>query len=258
MRRMCTSRGATKVSRRGLFTALVFCLSFAGCDNTCFIFVSNPAGGTIVIGNTTCPPSKANGTVHLRLTSSVRPTAAVWPTSVQHIFVTFRGIEANPSAMADDDPPGWQELAPKLATEPIQFDLLAHNVDSCESNVLGDVAVPADTYRQIRLRLSTSLAETNEPIPQENHCSGVGLNCIVKTDGATRALLLSSQLLQVSIPPDQITGGSFQVLSGLAANVTIEFSPSSSLVFPADGDVRLVPVFTVDSKSSCESARSDP
>jgi hypothetical protein len=64
-------------------------------------------------------------------------------------------------------------------------------------------------------------------------------------------------MLRIRIPSDQIAGGSFQILPGTAANVTIEFSSSSSVVFAADGDVRLVPVFTVESKSSCESARSD-
>jgi hypothetical protein len=258
MRRMCTSRGATKVSRRGFFIALVFCLSFAGCDNTCFIFVSNPSGGTLVVGTTPCSLNNANGTARIRLTSSVRPTAANWPASIQHIFVTFQGIEANRSATADDDSPDWQELAPQLATVPIQLDLLAHNRDSCESTILSsDVAVPADTYRQIRLRLSSSLAEKNESILQENRCGSFGFNCIVKASGGTRALILNSQMLRIRIPSDQIAGGSFQILPGTAANVTIEFSSSSSVVFAADGDVRLVPVFTVESKSSCESARSD-
>ena len=259
MRHLCTSRGATKVSRRGFFIALVFCLSFAGCDNTCFIFVSNPSGGTLAVGTTSCSLNNANGTARLRLTSSVRPTAADWPASTQHIFVTFQGIEANRSAMADDDSPGWQELAPQLATVPTQLDLLAHNSDSCESTILSsDVVVPADTYRQIRLRLLPGLADRNEPIPQANGCSSVGFNCVVKADGGTRALVLSSQMLRVRIPPDQIAGGSFRILPGKAADLTIEFSSSSSLVFPADGDVRLVPVFTVESKSSCESVRSDP
>ena len=258
MGHMCIFRMATEVPRQIFLTSLLLCLSLTGCGDSCFIFVSNPSGGTLAVGTTSCSLNNPNGTARPRLTSSVRPTPADWPTTVQHIFVTFRGIEANPSAMADDDSPGWQELAPKLATEPIQFDLLAHNVDSCESNVLSDVALPADTYRQIRLRLSSGLAETNEPIPQENRCGSVGFNCIVKADGGTRALILSSQTLRVRIPPDQIAGGSFQILPGTAAPLTIEFSPSSSLVFPADGDVRLVPVFTVESKSSCESARSDP
>jgi len=159
--------------------------------------------------------------------------------------------------MAGDDSPDWQELAPQLATVPIQLDLLKHNSDSCESNVLSDVAVPADTYRQIRLRLSSGLAETNEPIPQENGCGSVGFHCIVKADGGTRALILSSQMLRVRIPPDQIAGGSFRILPGKAADVMIEFSPSSSLVFPADGAVRLAPVFTVKSQPSCEGASSE-
>jgi Domain of unknown function (DUF4382) len=257
MGHMCIFRRATEVPRQVFFISVLFSLSLMGCGDSCFIFVSNPSGGTLVVGTTPCSLNNANGTARIRLTSSVRPTAANWPASIQHIFVTFQGIEANRSATADDDSPDWQELAPQLATVPIQLDLLAPNIDSCDSNVLSDVAVPADTYRQVRLRLSSSLAETNEPILQENRCGSFGFNCIVKADGRTRALILNSQMLRVRIPSDRIAGGSFRILPGTAANVTIEFSPSSSLVFPADGDVRLVPVFTVESKSSCESARSD-
>jgi Domain of unknown function (DUF4382) len=258
MRRMCTSQGATKASRRGFFTALVFCLSFAGCGDTCFIFVSNPSGGTIAVGSTTCPPNQANGTVHLRLTSSVMPSAGDWSTSVQHIFVTLRGIEANPSATAAEDSPDWQELAPKLATQPMQFDLLAHIGDSCAPNTFGDVAVPADVYRQVRLLLSPSHSEANEPVPQENGCGRVGFNCIVRADGGIRPLLLNRQLPQVNIPPDHLAGGFFRILPETTVNLTIEFNPSASLVFPAGEAVLLVPVFTVDSQAPCESvARFD-
>jgi hypothetical protein len=253
MRRMCTSRGATKASRRGFFTALVFCLSFAGCDS-CFIFVSNPSGGTIAVGNTTCPPNKPNGTVRLRLTSPVRPTAADWPTSVQHIFVTFRGIEANPSATADEDSPDWQELAPNLATQPVQLDLLAHIGDSCAPSTFGDVAIPADVYRQVRLLLSPSHSETNEPVPQDNGCGRVGFNCIVTADGGIRPLVLNRQLPQVRIPPDHIADGFFRILPETTVNLTIEFNPRASVVFPAGEAVLLVPVFTVDAQAPCESA----
>ncbi len=254
----CIFRGAIETPRKLFPTLLLFCLSLIGCGDSCFIFVSNPSGGTIAVGTTSCSLNNANGTIRPRLISSVRPTPGSWPASVQHIFLTFQGIEANPSAIADEDSPGWQDLAPKLATQPIQLDLLARSGDSCESNVLGDVEVPADTYRQIRLRLSPDLAGANEPSPQENGCGSVGFNCIVTADGSIRALVLSSQMLRVRIPPDHIAGGSFRILPQTAANLTIEFSPYSSLMFPADGAVRLVPVFTAESQASCEAASSDP
>jgi len=258
MRRMCSSRGATKASRRGFFTALIFCLSLTGCGDSCFIFVSNPSGGTIAVGSTTCPPIKATGTVRLRLTSPVRPTAGDWPASIQHIFVTFRGIEANPSATADEDSPDWQELAPNLATQPVQFDLLAHMGDSCAPSTFGDVAVPADEYRQVRLLLSPSHSETNQPVLQENGCGGVGFNCIVRADGGIRPLVLNRQLPQVNIPPDHLAGGFIQILPETTVNLTLEFNPNASLVFPAGEAVLLVPVFTVDSQAPCESvARFD-
>jgi hypothetical protein len=253
MRRMCTSQGATKASRRGFFTALVCCLSFAGCGDTCFIFVSNPSGGTIVVGTNTCSLNKATGSVRLRLTSSVMPAAGDWPASVQHIFVTFRGIEANPSATAGEDSSDWQDLAPNLETQPVQLDLLTHGDDSCERSTFGDVAIPADAYRQIRLRLSPNQPGANEPVPQKNSCGSVGFNCIVTADGGIRPLALNRQLPQVHIPPDHIAGGFFRILPETAANLAIEFNPHSSLVFSAGEAVLLVPVFTVGSQASCES-----
>jgi hypothetical protein len=181
------------------------------------------------------------------------PAAGDWSTSVKHIFVTFRGIEANPSATAGEDSADWQELAPNLAMQPVQLDLLTRRDDSCEPSTFGEVAVPADTYYQIRLRLSPSQPGANEPVPQENGCGDVGFNCIVTADGGIRPLVLNRQLPQVHIPPGHIAGGFFQILPGTAANLAIEFNPHSSLVFSAHEAVVLVPVFTVDSQASCES-----
>jgi hypothetical protein len=175
--------------------------------------------------------------------------------AIQHIFVTLRGIEATPSVIPNDDSPDWRELAPKLATQLEQLDLLAHNSGSCElkQNTFADAAIPADSYRQFRLRLAPNQPATDEPVPEENACGSVGFNCVVTADGGIQPLVLDGSSSQFQISPDHISGGFFRVLPDTTVNLNIEFNPQSTLIFSGDAPVRLVPVFTVEPQASCES-----
>jgi hypothetical protein len=250
-------RKAERTSLACFFTILLFCLSFVGCNNYCFEFVSNPGGSISTSTNTpSCQLNTATGTVRLRVIPSPPPTAEATPTTIQQIFVTLRGIEATPSAIPDDDSPNWRELAPQLATQPAQLDLLAHCADSCEEkqNTFADVAVPAEAYRQIRLRLSPNQPATDEPVPEENACGSVGFNCVITADGGIRPLVLDGLSSQFQISSGHISGGFFRVLPDTAVNLKIEFSAQSSLFFPANEAVRLLPAFTVEPQASSESA----
>jgi hypothetical protein len=253
MQYCCSFRQAIRISGTCFFTTLLFCLSLLGCNNYCFVFVSNP-GGSISTSTPGCQLNAATGTVRLRVAASPAASTEPGPTGIQHIFVTLRGIEALPSAIAEDDSPGWRELAPKLATQPEQLDLLAHSVDSCERSTFDDVAVPADAYREIRLRLSANQLATNESAPEENACGSVGFNCVVTSDGGIRPLALDILTSQFQIPSDHISGGFFRVLPDTPINLEIEFNPLSSLLLSADEGVRLVPAFTVVPQAPCESA----
>jgi Domain of unknown function (DUF4382) len=252
MQYRCSLRHAKRTSRTYFFTALLFCLSFVGCSNYCFVFVSNP-GGSISTSSPTCPLNNANGTVRLRVSVSPTSSDESAPPTIEHIFVTLRGIEALPSAIADDDSPGWQELAPKLATNPEQLDLLAYNIDSCEKNTFEDFAVPADAYRQIRLRLSPNQPATSESVPEENACGSVGFNCVVTSEGGIRPLALDTLSSQFRISSDGISNGFFRVLPDTAVNLEIQFNPQASQILAADEAVRLVPAFTVAPQAPCES-----
>jgi len=243
-------------SRACFFTIVLFCLAFAGCSNYCFVFVSNPGGSISTSSNTpSCQLNTATGTVSLSVSASSTSSAQAhpMPIGIQHIFVTLRGIEARPSAIPNDDSPNWRELAPKLASQPQQLDLLAQCAESCEQNTFDDVAVPADAYRQIRLRLSSNQPAMDEPVPGENACGSVGFNCVITTDGGIRPLMLDGLSSQLQITSGRISGGFFRVLPDTAINLKIEFNPQSSLFSPADEAVRLVPAFTVEPQSSGES-----
>jgi hypothetical protein len=251
-------RRAKRTSHAHFFAILLFCLSFVGCGNYCFVFVSNPGGSVSTSSNTpSCQLNTSTGTLSLRITASPTPDTQATPTpsTIQHIFVTLRGIEATPSAIPNDDSPNWRDLAPQLSTQPQQLDLLAHCADACkeQQNTFADVAIPADAYRQIRLRLAPNQLATDEPVPEENACGSVGFNCVITADGEIRPLVLDNTSSQFQISSGQISGGFFRVLPDTAVNLKIEFNPRSSLFFPVNETVRLVPAFTVEPQTSSES-----
>ena len=248
-------RRAIPSTQKVLLSALFLSLALtAGCDtNSCILIVSNPGsgGGTISGNGPNC--SLNTTTMSMRITSS-RTASAGSGSNIQHVFVTVRGVEANPDAAADENSPDWQELAPKLAKQPVQLDLLARSADSCAANISERVTVPADTYRQIRLRLSPNQTDATESVLQQNSCGSAGLNCVVTSDGNIRPLVLSSESSQISVSSGQIAGGFFRIFPDSPVNLKIEFNPQSSQFLPADESVRLVPAFTVDSQTPCESA----
>jgi hypothetical protein len=255
MRRAHRTRAAITPSQTVFVTMLFLSLGLIGCDNSCFVFISNPGGGTISAGTSNCSLNQAKGNVHLRITSSLSSATGGQPVRIQHIFLTLRGIEANPSATADEESPDWQELAPKLVNQPVQLDLLASSSDSHAPGTFEDVAVPADAYRQIRLRLSPNQPSASDSL-QENSCGSVGLNCVVTSDDVIRPLVLDSALPQIQVSSDHIADGFFRVLPDTTVNLKIEFNPQSSLFIPTNEAVRLVAVFRVDSQAPGESIAS--
>lgn len=250
-------RPSARTSHLRFIAILLFCLSFAGCNNYCFEFVSSPGGSISTSTNaSSCQLNTATGTVRLRITTSPTSSAEAMPapSAVRHIFLTLRGIEATPSAIPNDDAPNWRDLAPQLADRPVQLDLEVHCADSCAPRqyTFADVAVPADAYRQVRLRLSPNQPAADEPVPEENACGTVGFNCVVASDGGIQPLALDRQS-QFQISSGQISGGYFRVLPDTSVSLEIEFNPRSSQVFPAPEAFRLLPDFTVEPQDSSES-----
>ncbi len=226
-----------------LLVCAVLCLLFAGC-NTCVGIVSNPGGsGVVTVTNpSACTIPTLKGSLRPRINSS--PALAAAPSTMRHIFVTLRGIQANPNASADDDSPGWVELAPALAQKPLQFDLLAQPEESYAANLLDAIAVPADTYRQIRLQVSP-----NEPTPdysflEQNACGEIGSNCIVTENGVVRPIKVGGSPALIHITSAEIAEGFFSVPPNSDRELEITFSGYSFLSLPASQAPELVPTFT--------------
>src|SRR5712675_789693 len=146
-----------------LLTLPLLGVSLTGCNNTCFIFTSNPPTASLC---ESCSSSSR----------------------IAHLFVSLRGIEVHPSAIADDASPDWQELMRQLPGRPLQFDLVS-SASRGAPLPLGQVAtIPADAYRQLRLRFAPD-QPTNDFGREESACGGMGFNCVVLEDGRTYPLL---------------------------------------------------------------------
>lgn len=267
MRRAHTSARAIAPPQSAFLALLLCSAALIGCDNSCVVFVSNPGGGTIAGSLNSCPLNQLNGNVRLQIASPVEPSTGGEPARVEHIFVTIRGIEANSSPTAAADSPDWQELAPQLANQPAQVDLLAPNADSPAPDTFYDASVPADAYRQIRLRLTPNQPDGTISVLQTNSCGNVGFNCVVTSDGGIRPLALPNGNSEIHISSQQIAGGFVRVLPETTTTLRIEFNPQSSVFTrmnglteePSEDRVQLVPIFGVESQIADQtSAQANP
>ncbi len=252
---MCRA-GATSVFSAGILSsALLVWLAVAGCNKTCVSFTSNPSTGILVVkvsdAKQACALTTVKGTVQVQVGTSPMPSPTPGSSSAQHIFIGIRGIAAHPSTIADENSPDWQELAPQLARQPVQVDLMAP-LDPCAAGPLGESNLSAGVYRQIRLRLIPNQPAADEPVPEVNACGDVGFNCVVRADGRIQPLVLDGVTPQFRIASEQMDGGSLFVLPDTVNAIPIEFNANLSLALPAGEAVRLVPVLPVARREPCE------
>jgi hypothetical protein len=234
-----------------LLVCAVLCVLFTGC-NTCIAIVSNPggSGGVVTVTNpSTCSVPVVKGNLRPRINSS--PALAATPSAMRHIFVTIRGIQANPNASAADDSPGWIELAPDLARKPLQLDLLARSEESCTANFLVPTAVPAGVYRQIRLQISPNEPAMDHADLEQNACGEIGFNCMVTQDSDLRSINVGGSPAVIHITSAQIADGSFSVPPDSDKDLEITLSGYSLLSLPASHTPEFVPTFTTASAPPC-------
>jgi hypothetical protein len=240
------------VSKFLLLAVSVFGISLTGCNNTCFIFTSNPPTGTINIKagdpRPACMLTTANGAVRV-LTHTVSTCNSCSTSSrIAHIFVSLRGIEVHPSEIADDDSPDWQELmVPEFAMQPLQVDLISGTADQGAGKPLVEMAeVPAGIYRQVRLRFVANQPTTGDPLLEKNACGSAAFNCVVMGDGQFLPLLFHGDSPELRITSDRRT--SFLIPPDTDTDLVIELKPVWTWFSSADKGVRLLPVLTGNAK----------
>jgi Domain of unknown function (DUF4382) len=162
-----------------------------------------------------------------------------------HVFITVRSVQAHTSATADDNSAGWQELAPQLASAPMQIDLFSKPDTTCVLAQLGSTSLPVGSLQQIRLLLVSNSPAAGAAVPSPNSCAGNGFNCVVLDDGTIHELVLSSQdNTGLKIPPGQVMGGPIQVAAGQSVDLNIDFNACASIVHEGNGTFRLKPTLT--------------
>ena len=210
-----------------------------------------------------CSGSGSGSTMQMAGTGSINvsitdPPSCKFPNGdFQHVYVTIRSVQAHTSATADDNSPGWQELAPQLNTQPMQIDLFAAGPNACLLTMLGsNTALPTGTYQQIRLLLVPN-DRGGGPVPAINACGDQGFNCAILQDRSVHELQLSSQAnTGLKIPPGQIQGGPITVAAGQDVDLNIDFNACASIIEQGNGKFRLKPVLTAGQVSTNNSGIS--
>jgi len=245
-------------SRRPGVCVLLFCAStlfgtsLAGCNDTCFTFTSNPPTGTINVKagdpKPACTLTRANGAVRLVMQTIPICSSCSESARIRHVFLSIQGIDIHASSTADDDSSDWQELAPQLAKQPLQVDLMSGRADQDTREPLGEiVAVPAGTYRQLRVRFVGAWPATDE-VTGEIACGDAGFNCVVTEDGTIQPLRFDTASPELRITSETIVDGLFLVFPDVAGDLVIEIKPVWSWFASADGGVRLLPALTGNAK----------
>ena len=225
----------------------LFGISLSGCGNTCFFFTTNSSTGTINIkvsdSTPTCMLRAANGAVRVLTHTASTCSSCSASNRIAHIFVSLRGIEIHPSAIADDAAPDWQQLMPLLQGQPLQFDLLNAAASREARLPLGEgVTIPADAYRQLRLRFVPNQPTSEDPVPEKNACGGTGFNCVVMEDGRTYPLLLRRAPPEFRLTSERIAGGILLIPPDSNSDLVIDFDVAWALSSFVGEGVRLLPV----------------
>ncbi len=181
-----------------------------------------------------------------------------------HVYVTITGVEANMSATASPNSPGWQNLTTQLSlNSPVQLDLLNLSASGSQQPVecllkqLGSTqSLPVGSYEQIRLMLadngsSTGLSSSSNNCALNGGLSSGTVDCVEDSSGTWYQLQLNSQdQTGLKIPPGQILGGPINVAAGKTVDLNINFNTCASLVFiPANNDYMLKPTLTASQVS---------
>lgn len=195
------------------FTAVLGVIALSGCGNSCFVGISNNGNGVVIIKAANPPPScslsQGNGMMSVTAVKSAICEGCTAAARVEHVFVSVRGVQLRGGASGNANSGEWVEVAPQLAKEPRQIDLMGQG----GPEILVDrVAVAAGSYREVRLQFLGGEDKGGEGLRAENACGEAGWNCAVRGDGRVEAIELAGEVPEVVISSERIEGNSVLVL----------------------------------------------
>jgi len=212
---------------------LLIALGLAGCANSCFVLVSSNGGSGVFVKVGEPPPvcslDPAKGAIRATVLKSRVCEACTSSTKMEHVFVTIRGIQLSPTTI-DANPPEWFEIAPHLAVEPKQIDLMGN----AGPEILVDRAmVGALSYREVRLQFMQ--APYLQELLGQNACGEGQWNCVVMADGHAEPLRLPGDAPEL-VMPLSIGNEAVAVLPDGRIDLQLSLEPRRVLTFfSADG-----------------------
>jgi hypothetical protein len=249
----------SRLSSAAMFTAI----GLAGCGNSCFVGVSNNGNGVVIIkaGNPapTCSLSQAQGTMSVVALKSPVCDTCMAAGRVEHVFVTLRSIRLRPSVSDDTNSSDWLELAPHLANEPRQIDLMG---DSKSVILVERAIIPAGSYREVRLQFFLGPQTGGEAHPAGNACGETRWNCIIMADGHVEPLRSPGGVPQLVISSQSIESDSLVVLPDVGMELRLSLEPHQGSYFSSSEGWKLQNVLlgraTVVRQRSFEAENSTP
>jgi hypothetical protein len=223
---------------------VLLALTAAGCNDTCFSFVSNPPQVQFGVQHP-CKEEQATGTVSLRIGAAA--CAACADSGVQHIYVVVESVDLQPAQQSGNEELQWERVSSR--TGPVQVDLLARPINACAGPSL-EGAARAGVYRAIRLRLLSSSLEPPAVRLAQNACGDAGYHCMVMRDGRI-VPLAPEEALEMSIALENTEPGLLFVLPGAHAEATLHFSPEHTPLAPGDKGLRIWPALRAVRGAAC-------
>ena len=214
-----------------MFTALFV----AGCGTTCISGFFNPGGQiNISTGNAApaCALPQTKGAVGTAAAKLPKCESCTPSARVEHLYVTLRGVQLHPNAIADQNSPDWVEITPQLADEPRQIDLIG----SSEPEILAEsTMIAAGSYGQVRLEfLADPVADVGAiaggatdggQLPGKGACGATLRNCIVMGDGRVDPILWPGDVPEILITGENAEGGALVVLPDTMTALRIRLEP---------------------------------
>ena len=223
----CSQRFPWVLRRVSFCVVVLFATVISGCGNSCFVgFFNNGKGGIIVkAGNPppACSLPQMNGAMSVLALKPLLCEFCPAPGPL-HVFVTLRAVQLRSSAIAEPGPSDWLEIAPRLADEPLQIDLIGGPVPEV---LVDSAAIPAGTYHQVRLRFLPD-SRPDAGLRSPNPCGEAYHNCIVMADGRIDQLGWSADP-DVLIPADTVPNGALLVPPGAKTDLLLSLELSQML-----------------------------
>ena len=203
----------SRLKLRNALTAMIVAAGVAGCSDSCFVaFSDNGKGGlNVKVGDPppVCSLSKAQAAIRVAALKSPACENCTAGAQVEHVFVALRGIELRESVGSDSNPADWVEIAPLLASEPRQIDLIGAAMPEM---LVENASVPAGSYHEVRLQFVAESPANAEKLKAENACGESRWNCIVRGGGHIEPLRLSRDAPELDIVIGSGEGESFTLL----------------------------------------------